>query len=159
MNDNNKSFTLSLALVDALPVIFFSCAIAVLARNLNSPVFLAGAVLCILAGAGKVLWKILLATVHKDIPWLGAQLRYVMPVGFLLIIVGTFMADRNIVRGLMASAVRLPAALFFILALVGIAGMIICAAKFDRRDVGANWIEQWINSFAQGCVLIGVLLL
>ena len=37
--------------------------------------------------------------------------------------------------------------------------MIVCAKKFDRRDVRGNWIEQGINAVAQACAMIGVLLL
>ena len=81
-----NQFTLSLALVDALPVLFFGAAAAMLGVKLQSAVFIVGAALCLLAGAGKVAWKLLLALRGKDVAILGAQLRYVMPVGFLLMI-------------------------------------------------------------------------
>ena len=154
-----KNFTLSLALVDALPVLFFGVAAAILGVKLRSAVFIVGAALCLLAGAGKVVWKLLIALRGKDVALLGAQLRYVMPLGFLLMLVGTVLADRGTVRALLRAAVRLPSAAFFVLTIIGLAAMIVCAKQFDRRDVRGNWIEQTINAAAQACAMIGVLLL
>ena len=70
-----KEFTLTLALVDALPVLFFGGAAAMLGVKLQSALFIVGAALCLLAGAGKVAWKVLLALKGKDVAILGAQLR------------------------------------------------------------------------------------
>ena len=154
-----NQFTLSLALVDALPVLFFGAAAAILGVKLQSAVFIVGAALCLLAGAGKVAWKLLLALRGKDVAILGAQLRYVMPAGFLLMMIGGFFAEGEILRTLVQAAVRLPSAAFFALTIVGMIAMIVCAKRFDRFDVRANWIEQGINAAAQACALIGVLLL
>ena len=155
----NSDFTLKLALVDALPVLFFGLAMAVLGMKLRSLLFAAGALICIAAGTGKVLWKILLAVKQKDVMILGAQLRYLMPTGFALMIIGAAMADREMVGELLQHALRMPSVLFFVLAVCGIVGMVVCSIHFDRRDVRGNWIEQIINSCAQGCVMLGVLLL
>lgn len=152
-------FTLSLAAVDALPVLFFGAAAAVLGVKLQSALFLLGAALCLLAGAGKVVWKLLIALRGRDVALLGAQLRFVMPAGFVLMMAGAALADRETVRALLRAAVRLPSAAFFALGVVGVAAMIVCAGKFDRRDVRGNWIEQGINAAAQASVLAGVLLL
>ena len=154
-----NQFTLSLALVDALPVLFFGAAAAMLGVKLQSALFIVGAALCLLAGAGKVVWKLLLALRGKDIAFLGAQLRYVMPTGFLLMVLGGFFAERGTALSLLHAAVRLPSVLFFALTVVGMIAMVVCAKKFDRFDVRANWIEQGINAAAQACALIGVLLL
>ena len=125
-----QEFTLSLALVDALPVLFFGVAAAILGVKLKSVVFI-----------------------------LGAQLRYVMPAGFLLMMLGAFLAERETLRTLLQAAVRLPSAAFFALTIGGMIAMVVCAKRFDRFDVRANWIEQGINAAAQACALIGVLLL
>lgn len=159
MLDNENIFTVKLAAVDTLPVLFFSIAVAVLGQKLQSVVFLAGAIICIIAGAGKVLWKFLIALAGKDIMFLGAQLRYLMPVGFLLIVIGIVTADHIVVLNLAEKALSMPSLVFFIIAVVGISGMIICAGKFDRHDVRGNWIEQMINAVAQASIMIGVLLL
>ena len=152
-------FTVSLALTDAVPVIFFGIAAGALGTKLHSAMFMTGAAVCLLAGLGKVIWKMVLALGGPDIAWLGAQLRYVMPVGFVLMIAGAVLSDRMAVRGVLQSAVRMPSVLFFALALCGLAGMFVCAKRYDRRDVKGNWIEQGINLLAQACVMIGVLML
>ena len=154
-----QEFTLALAAVDALPVLFFGAAAAMLGVKLQSALFIVGAALCLLAGAGKVVWKLLLALRGKDVALLGAQLRYVMPTGFLLMVLGAFLAERGTALSLLHAAVRLPSVLFFALTVVGMIAMVVCAKKFDRFDVRANWIEQGINAAAQACALIGVLLL
>ena len=102
---------------------------------------------------------LLLALRGKDVAILGAQLRCVMPAGFLLMIVGGVLADRETVRALLGAAARLPSAAFFALTIVGLIAMVVCAKRFDRFDVRANWIEQGINAAAQACVLLGVLML
>ena len=154
-----QEFTLALAAVDALPVLFFGAAAAVLGAKLQSALFIVGAALCLLAGAGKVVWKLLLALKGKDVALLGAQLRYVMPTGFLLMLFGGFFAERETVRALLHAAVRLPSVLFFAFTIVGMIAMVVCAKKFDRFDVRGNWIEQGINAAAQACAMIGALLL
>ena len=154
--ENSVSFTPQLAVTDAVPVVFFGIAAIMLGVKLQSPVFFGGALLCFLAGFGKVLWKFLIALSGKDVDFLGKQFRYVMPVGFLLMIAGVFMADRNVVSSLLGSALRMPSLMLFVIAACALVGMIICARKFDRHDVRGNWIEQGINIIAQGCVLLGV---
>ena len=154
-----ETFTVQLALVDALPVLFFGIAAVALGLKLRSVLFFIGALICLMAGAGKGLWKLLIALKDKDVPFLGAQLRYLMPLGFLLMILGAVLSDRTQLTTLLQAAVQMPSALFFILGILGLIGMILCAKKFDRRDVKGNWIEQIINAFAQGCVLLGVLFL
>ena len=154
-----EKFTWQLAIVDVLPVLFFSIAVALLGLKLQSPLFFTGAGICILAGAGKVLWKFLIALADKDVRFLGGQLRYLMPIGFTLIVIGSITADHSIVLSLVKAAVRMPSLPFFIIAVLGICGMIFCARRYDRHDVRGNWIEQGINAVAQACVMVGVLLM
>ena len=154
-----EGFTTSLALVDALPVIFFGVAAIILGGKLGSGLFAVGAIICLAAGTGKVLWKLLIALWGKDVKILGAQLRFLMPAGFLLMIIGAVLADRGTVSALLQSAIRMPSVLFFVLAVCGMCGMIACSRHFDRRDARGNWIEQIINACTQGCVLVGILLL
>ena len=154
--EDNSQFTLQLAIMDAVPVVFFGIAAIMLGVKLRSWVFFVGALLCFLAGFGKVLWKFLIAIARKDVALLGMQLRYVMPAGFLLIAAGVFTAEKSAVSGLLDGARRMPSLFFFIVAVCALTGMVICARKFDRHDVRGNWIEQGINIIAQGCVMLGV---
>ncbi|MBQ1451270.1 MAG: hypothetical protein IIZ22_01230, partial [Clostridia bacterium] len=60
-----EGFTVKLALVDALPVIFFSLSLILIATALSGSgltfwVVLIGAILIALSGLCKVLWKLLL---------------------------------------------------------------------------------------------------
>ena len=115
--------------------------------------------MCLLAGGGKVLWKLILARKGRDVPWLGAQMRFLMPLGFALMTAGALLADRGTATALLRAAARLPSALCFGGTVLGLAAMVVCARKFDRHDVRGNWMEQLINAAAQACAMIGVLLL
>ena len=52
-----EGFTVSLALVDAIPVLFFGASMILVAERFGSPLFIAGASLSTAAGCFKVLWK------------------------------------------------------------------------------------------------------
>ena len=69
--ENNTQFTPLLALVDAIPVLFFGIAAIMLGVKIHNAIFFVGALLCFLAGFGKVLWKFLIATTGKDVELLG----------------------------------------------------------------------------------------
>ena len=49
-----ENFTLSLAIVDALPVLFFGGSMILIGLLFGSPLFLIGAALCFWAGAAKL---------------------------------------------------------------------------------------------------------
>ena len=140
---NYEDFPLSLALFDALPVLFFCSAMVVIC--------------CTLAGLGKVIWKIILAATRKDYAWMNRQMRFVMPVGFLLILIGIFTggASLSVLKQLIFS---IPAGIFFGITVMGMICMSIFACKLDGTKVRNNWIEQITNAIAKGCLLIGVLL-
>ena len=130
-----ENFTLSLALVDALPVLFFGGIMILIGLLFGSPLFLIGAALCFWAGAAKVLWKIIVVTKKKNIWWMFLQMRIVMPIGFVLMILAVI---------LNRSAIDLPA---------------VFAAKLDSADVRSNWIEQLTNAVAQAAIFTGILCL
>nr|WP_288542433.1 hypothetical protein [uncultured Faecalibacillus sp.] len=56
-----QNFTLSLALFDALPVIFFCVAIFLIASRFHNLFFFIVIIFCILTDYRKILWKILVA--------------------------------------------------------------------------------------------------
>ena len=70
-----ENFTLSLAFVDSLPVLFFGGSMIVIGLLFGSPLFLIGAALCFWAGAAKVLWKIIVVTKKKNIWWMFLQIE------------------------------------------------------------------------------------
>ena len=152
-----ERFTVQLAIMDAIPVLLFSASAIALAGKIRQPLFVVGAILCVCAGLGKVIWKLVLALGGKDIAFLGAQLRYVMPAGFLLMIIGAVLSE--MAGALLGRALKMPSVLFFAIAVIGIILMFFCARRFDRKNVRGNWIEQTINCVAQAAFLAGVLLL
>ena len=79
-----EGFTVTLALEDAVPVVLFCLAIISMGRAIQSPLFVLGASIAFAAGALKVAWKFVMALGHRNIPLLSCQMRYVMPLGFLL---------------------------------------------------------------------------
>lgn len=157
---NYENFPLSLALFDALPVIFFSISVIIIAMNYRNVLFITGSILCTLAGIGKVVWKIIIAGTRKDIAILNRQLRITMPVGFLLIIIGIIMGAGNIdFNWLMTAILSFPAVIFFAITVIGMILMTIFAFRLDDTKLSSNWTEQITNAIAQGSLLAGILIL
>ena len=155
-----ENFTLSLALVDALPVLFFGGSMILIGLLFGSPLFLIGAALCFWAGAAKVLWKIIVVTKKKNIWWMFLQMRIVMPLGFVLMIFSVIL-NRNAIdlSAVLAAVVSLPSVIFFAIGVTGMVLMGVFSAKLDSADVRSNWIEQLANGIAQAAVFVGLLLL
>ena len=159
-NNKNKyeNFPIGLALFDALPVIFFSAAMIIIAMNFKVALFVAGAICSAAAGLGKVIWKIIIAATGKDIHILNIQLRALMPAGFLLMIAGMIMGmNGKAWQALGAAITGFPQIIFFGITFIGMILMGVFGAKLDSTKVKSNWIEQITNAIAQGCLLIGVL--
>ena len=155
-----QDFTLSLALVDALPVLFFGGSMILIGLLFGSPLFLIGAALCFWAGAAKVVWKIIVVTKKKNVWWMFLQMRIVMPIGFLLMLLAVIL-NRNAIdlSAVFAAVISLPSVLFFAAGVIGMALMGVFAAKLDSADVRSNWIEQLTNGVSQAAIFIGILLL
>lgn len=157
-DDIPEGFTLSLALVDALPVALFTLSAITLGSKLDSPAFVSGAVVTFAAGACKVLWKLILATNHRDVQALSRQMRYMMPVGFLLMIVG-LMLRASALPELVGGLLRLPSLPFLLLWLVCMVLMGYFAGHREQRNARNNWVEQGVNTLGQASLLVALLLL
>lgn len=157
--DVPEGFTLSMAFMDMMPVLFFSGSAILLIRRFPDALFRIGAVLVILAGALKVLWKFIIALAHKNIEPLSLQLRFLMPAGFLLIVI-SLIADRTAwsFGSVWGHITAFPACIFFIFGIAGLVCMSVFAVKLDRTDAKANWIEQGTNALAQLFIFIGIFL-
>ena len=153
-------FTMGLALVDALPVIMFGASMIAAGLLIKSPLFIIGALLCLFAGAAKVIWKIIVVLRHKNVWWLFIQMRCVMPVGMLLMLIALVIAacaaDMAIVK---AAVFGMPQIIFFALGIFGMVLMGVFAAKLDSSKLKSNWIEQLTNAAAQVCFLIAILII
>ena len=155
-----EDFTLSLALVDALPVLFFGGSMILTALLFKSRLFLTGALLCFWAGAAKVLWKIVVVKKKKNIWWLFLQMRIVMPIGFALMLLSVIL-NRKAIRfaAVLTAVTSFPSVIFFSLGILGMVLMGVFASRLDSSDLRSNWIEQLTNTAAQAAIFAGILLL
>lgn len=155
-----EGFTISLALVDALPVLFFCASMIVIGRLFSSPLFLIGALLCFFAGAAKVLWKVIVVLRKKNIWFLFLQMRILMPIGFALMLLSLIINRSEIsIAGIGVALIHMPSCIFFAIGILGMLLMMIFAAKLDSSDVKVNWIEQLTNGIAQAAFFVGLLLM
>ena len=154
-----EGFTLALALVDAIPVLSFGVSMGIIAARFDSPLFMVGAGLSILAGCCKVAWKLILGIAKKDVPWLNKPFVPMQAAGFLLMLVSFILGFRWIDwPGVLAAVTGIPSILFF-LAWVGLMGFMgwYRKNKFKNDDARSNWTAQIINAVGQTCLLLGIL--
>ena len=154
-----EGFTLSMALMDCLPVAFFGVGAGVLATRFDSALFRVGVVLVVLAGVLKVSWKLVLALARRDARFLNRQMRYLMPAGFGLALV-SLVVDRAKWSpvAVLAHVTAMPSLLFLV---AGVAGMFLMswfARHLDGRDAKANWREQAVNGISQLCIMLAIVL-
>lgn len=154
-----EGFTLGLALVDAIPVLSFGISMVIIALRFQSPLFVLGASLSVLAGCCKVAWKLVLGIAKKDLKWLNKPFVPMQATGFLLMVVSFVLGFGRISwPGVLAAVTGFPSILFF---LAWIALMFTMSwyrkHKFQRNDAGSNWTAQIINAMGQACLLLGIL--
>lgn len=161
-SDVPVDFTLSLVLVDALPVLLFGAACVALSVRISSALFLAGACICLASGAGKVIWKLIVVLAHRNVWPLYRQMHVLMPIGFVLMLVGLVMA---VVLGSVtpasvgAALTAFPSSLFLLAWVLAMCAMGYFASHLDSSDPKANWVEQLTNAAGQAALLAAVLLL
>ena len=80
-----------MALVDLIPVVFFGLSAVRVGRLFQSALFVTGALICLLSGVVKVLWKLIAAVSRRNIWPMFVQMRIFMPVGFLLLLAALIM--------------------------------------------------------------------
>ena len=155
-SDVPEGFTLSLALVDALPVLFFCLAAIVLGLRLQSTLFVAGSVVAFVSGAHKVSWKLVIALARRNAPILSRQLRYLMPMGFLLMAIGLLTSGLTLEQAL-AAVTSFPAALFLVVWIGCMCAMGWFAGHNDQTNAHSNWVEQGTNAIGQAALLVALL--
>lgn len=154
-----EGFTLPMALMDCLPVLFFSISVSALSLRFQSMLFFIGSFLVILAGALKCLWKFLLALAKKNIPFFFYQMRVVMPLGFLLMLL-SLIVDRKRLSGaaILRQILSFPSVICYLIGIVGLVMMTIFAKRLDSNNAAHNWIEQGTNALAQFFLMLGILM-
>ena len=154
-----EGFTLSLALVDAIPVLFFGASMILVALRFSSLPFITGAVLSTMAGCFKVAWKLILSTKNKDVKWLNKYFIPMQASGWLLMLISLVLDFRKINwSDVLNSISSVPSVLFFILWIVMTAVMVWYRKKrFVSDDARSNWAAQWINCICQAALFLAIL--
>lgn len=81
-------------------------------------------------------------------------MRYIMPAGLILMIVGIILSHGPYPFSRILSAViAFPAIAFFILGFGGMGLMLYYAFTLDSSTASTNWTEQLTNILAQFCLL------
>lgn len=155
-----EGFTIALALVDAIPVLSFGISMVIIASRFQSPLFMIGAALSVLAGCCKVAWKLVLGIGKKDLKWLNKPFVPMQATGFLLMLISFVIGFGKISwSGVLVAITGLPSILFF-LTWIALMGVMVWYRKykFQRDDAKSNWTAQIINAVGQTCLLLGILL-
>ncbi len=153
-----EGFTLSLALVDAVPVLLFAVAIVILGVKAGtSPLIIIGGLLMLIAGAIKVLWKVIVATKQKNVFWMFQQMPPVMGIGAILLIVGCILSRAELKAAF--TGIGTGSIVFFAIWGLCMILMSIFAVKLDQSDVKSNWIEQGTNGVGELALCIALALL
>lgn len=154
-----EGFTVGLALVDAIPVLSFGISTVIIASRFDSPLFMIGAILSVLAGCCKVCWKLVLGIWKKDLKWLNKPFLPCMIVGFGFIM-GSLIGGFGKINwtGVLASVVSFPSMLFFLI-WIGLMCFMGWYRKnrFKNDDAHSNWTAQIVNAVGQTCLLLGIL--
>ena len=147
-----EGFSISLAIVDFLPVIFFCFAILIFSyrASLYSYPIILGAIISIISGLIKVLWKIIAAVKKKNVWWMFVQMRIIFPIGFSMIIFGMIKEYKNYSSYIYSASFTNK--LFFYLFVFAMILMSIFALTLDQSNPKSNWIEQITNSIAMVCL-------
>ena len=154
-----EGFTVGLALVDAIPVLSFGISMVIIASRFDSPLFLIGAALSVLAGCCKVAWKMVLGIAKKDLRWLNKPFVPMQATGWLLMLISFVIGFGKVNWVAVCKAViGLPSIVFFI-AWIGLMFFMgwFRKHKFSNEDAKANWTAQIINAVGQTCLLLGIL--
>ena len=155
-----EGFTLSLALVDAIPVLLFGASVIIIGSRLQSPLFTIGAVLSTLAGCLKVVWKLILAIKKKNVRWLSKGFLPLMCAGWALILLSLILMRSGGMNTAWADGlIRMPSVLLIALYIVLMGFMVWFRKKrFKNDDARSNWIAQIINCVAMASLFLGILL-
>ncbi len=154
-----EGFTVALALVDAVPVLFFGAGMILVASKFGHPLFVVGAVISTLAGVCKVAWKLILGIWKKDLRWLNKPFVPMQATGFLLMLISFVLGFGSINwAAVLGAFLSFPALVFF----AGWVGLMCFMGwfrknKFRNDDPKANWTAQLINCLGQACLLLGIL--
>lgn len=140
-----EGFSVPLAVFDLIPVIFFGLSAIRVGSLFHSTLFVIGAVICLVSGVVKVLWKLIAAVAKKNIWLMFVQMRIFMPIGFIVLIT-TLIVDRTNLNGsaILAGLLSFPSCIFFAIGVIGMILMTVLAFKADSSNPKVDLTEQFI---------------
>lgn len=143
-----KGFTISMALVDFIPIIFFCISGFIIFNRISSYLFIGGILLCTCAGLCKAGWKLIVSTLKKDYIILPKIFHVLMPIGFGVMATSIFF--RLEAWGmLLKNLLMMPSLLLIVLGCIGMGFMVVFAIKLNGNSAKNNWIEQLTNTVSQ----------
>ena len=158
-------FTIPMALVDFLPVLFFGYAAALLQQDLydkmrksHFALFAAGTINIFTAGFLKALWKLLYAANICDFHALNTMFLPVQSIGFLLAGLGIVLmiTDRRQVMAAVAPPLFSGSAVFIIMMVLGLGSICtvlsILAVKMEKKGAMALFIAAFLCSMGMGAM-------
>ena len=147
-----EGFSLLLAIVDILPVIFFCLALMIFSYRTSfySYYIILGGIVVLISGLIKVFWKIIAALKKKNVWWMFVQMRIIFPIGFSMIFFGMIQGYKNYSNYIYSASFINK--LFFSLFILGMILMSVFAVSLDQMNPKSNWIEQITNSISMVCL-------
>ena len=158
------SFTVPMALMDYIPVIFFGVAAFLLQKDLYSKMrkdsfalFAAGTINIFAAGFLKATWKLLYAAGICDFAALNTMFLPVQSIGFLLAGLGiAMMLTTRKTLMLAAPPVFSGSVIFIMMMVLGLGSICAClsilAAKLKKKPVMALFILAFLTSMGMGAL-------
>lgn len=154
-----NEFSLGLALLDFVPVVAFGASAVLVGLRFQSPLFILGASLSLLAGILKAVWKLVYTVSGKDLVRMNKCFLPLQLSGWLIMIAAVVI-DRTRVNlsALVQNLLSVPQLLFFVLFILCVILLIIFRkTSFSTYSARANWIGEIINSVGMLSLLLGVL--
>lgn len=154
-----EGFTLSLALLDYVPVAAFGAAMVLAGEAMNNPLFMVGAGLSFLAGLMKATWKLILGLWKKDVKFLNKPFLPMQGLGWLIMLPAAIYSLFKAGPGRALAAIcGMPQLIFFVI-WFAMTGLMVWYKKnrFIREDARCNWTAEIINSIAQCSLLAAVI--
>lgn len=158
-------FTIPMALMDFIPVLFFGYAAALLQRDLydkmrksHFALFAAGTINIFAAGFLKALWKLLYAAQISDFQALNTMFLPVQSIGFLLAGLGIvlMMTSRKPVLAAVAPPVFSGSVIFIMMMVLGLGSICtvlsIIAVKMKKKWAMVLFIAAFLCSMGMGAM-------
>ena len=150
-----EDFTLSLVIVDFIPVFLFIFIILVFSlKTYSNYLIILGGFICFFSGIIKVLWKLIVVLKKRNVWWMFVQMRIGIPIGFCILTFGFFFGWKNFSNIIYNASFK--SKIFFTSWIIGMSLMSLFAIMFDSSEPLVNWIEQITNSVSQGFLCFSV---